>query len=322
MSFRLLRTGLDPDQADLPPNKPILLAATDESTKAEGLWRLSSIREGRPSKLVQESCSFGPPIKARNAETVLFTRERFDQFPDLWLASSLAKLPEAVQITEANPQQKEFVWGRSELITYTTSDGQKLPAVLTVPEDFDPNKKYPLMVYIYERMANQLHRYVRPNVGTSINVSRYVSNGYIVLRPDISYRTGYPGESALKCVVPAVQEVTRRGFIDEQRIGIQGHSWGAYQIAYLITRTNLFRAVEAGAAVADMVSAYGGIRYGTGMSRAFQYERDQSRMGGMPWTDPLKYLENSPIFWVDKVQTPYLTIHNDADGAEIGRAHV
>ncbi|WP_395137863.1 prolyl oligopeptidase family serine peptidase [Armatimonas sp.] len=315
LTFRLNRLGFDPEKPTVPTNKPLLFSVTDQTSKAEGYWRATSLREGRPTQIVMDDCSFGPPIKARDAETVLFTRERFDAFPDLWLAPSISKLTEAVKITDANPQQKDFVWGKSELMEYTTGDGQKLPAVLTLPDNFDPNKKYPLMVYIYERMADQLHNYVRPGVGTSINVSRYVSNGYIVLRPDITYRTGYPGESALKCVIPAVQEVLRRGYVDAQRIGIQGHSWGAYEITYLITRSNLFRAVEAGAAVSDMVSAYGGIRYESGMSRAFQYERTQSRIGGPPWTDPLKYIENSPIFWVDKVQTPYLSIHNDADGA-------
>jgi dipeptidyl aminopeptidase/acylaminoacyl peptidase len=187
--------------------------------------------------------------------------------------------------------------------------------VLTRPENFDPTKKYPLLVYIYETMAENLHRYSSPAPGTSINVPRYVSNGYIVLRPDITYTPGYPGESALKCVLPAIQAVVDRGYIDPARIGIQGHSWGGYQIAYLVTRTNIFRAACAGAAVSDMISAYGGIRWGSGASRAFQYEMGQSRIGGPPWERPLQFIENSPIFWADKVHTPYLSIHNDADGA-------
>ena len=116
-------------------------------------------------------------------------------------------------------------------------------------------------------------------------------------------------------MIPAVQRVVEMGFIDPSRIGIQGHSWGGYQITYMITRTNIFRAVEAGASVSNMVSAYGGIRWGTGMSRAFQYERTQSRIGGPPWKNPLQFIENSPIFWVEKVRTPYLTVHNDEDDA-------
>jgi dipeptidyl aminopeptidase/acylaminoacyl peptidase len=64
-----------------------------------------------------------------------------------------------------------------------------------------------------------------------------------------------------------------------------------------------------------MTSAYGGIRWGTGMSRAFQYEKTQSRIGAPLWGRALQFIENSPLFWVERVQTPYLTIHNDEDDA-------
>jgi dipeptidyl aminopeptidase/acylaminoacyl peptidase len=173
----------------------------------------------------------------------------------------------------------------------------------------------PSTVYIYEELSEGLHNYRAPAPGTSINVTRYVSNGYVVLMPDISYETGFPGESAEKCVIPAVNTIVAMGFIDPKRIGIQGHSWGGYQITHLVTRTNMFAAVQAGASVSDMISAYGGIRWGTGMSRAFQYERTQSRIGAPPWDEPLKFIGNSPIFWVEKVKTPYLSIHNDEDDA-------
>jgi dipeptidyl aminopeptidase/acylaminoacyl peptidase len=171
------------------------------------------------------------------------------------------------------------------------------------------------MVYIYETQALGLHRYVPPSPGTSINFTRYVSNGYVLLSPDIVYEVGYPGSSALKCVIPAVNKLLDMGFIDPKRVGIQGHSWGGYQIAYLVTQTNIFAAVQAGASVSNMTSAYGGIRWGTGMSRAFQYEKTQSRIGAPLWSRTLQFLENSPVFWVERVNTPYLSIHNDEDDA-------
>jgi dipeptidyl aminopeptidase/acylaminoacyl peptidase len=220
------------------------------------------------------------------------------------------------KVSDANPQQSQYTWGTSELIEYVNADGKHLKAILTKPENFDPSKKYPMLVYIYEQLTNNLHRYVAPAPGgSSINVTRYASNGYLVLQPDIVYDIGYPGQSALKCVVPAVQTVLAKGFVDPQRVGIQGHSWGGYQISYMITRTNIFRAVEAGASVVDMFGGYGGIRWGTGMSRAFQYEKTQSRIGVPPWENPLIYMENSPIFWIEKIQTPYLTMANDEDDA-------
>jgi len=257
--------------------------------------------------------AFGAPAKASKADVTVFTLSRFEEFPDLWVSDASFRNPK--KVSNANPQQADFVWGRSEIIEYTNADGRRLRAILTKPDNFDPSKKYPLMVYIYEELTQGLHSYSAPNVGTSINVTRYVSNGYVMLRPDIVYATGYPGESAEKCVIPAVQTVVAMGFIDPKRIGIQGHSWGGYQITHLITRTDMFAAVQAGASVSNMVSAYGGIRWGTGMVRQFQYEKTQSRIGAPPWDAPLQFIENSPIFWVKKVNTPYLTIHNDGDDA-------
>jgi dipeptidyl aminopeptidase/acylaminoacyl peptidase len=306
--------ALDPEERIVPANKPLLLATTNDRTRASGIYRLASLATtAAPEKVVMLDKGFGPVTKAKNADTVVFTLSRFEEFPDLWVSDTSFK--DMKKVSNANPQAANYLMGRSELIDYTNSDGKKLKAILTKPENFDPAKKYPLMVYIYEELTAGLHSYSAPNVGTSINIPRYVSNGYVVLRPDIVYETGYPGQSAEKCVIPAVETVLAMGFIDPKRIGIQGHSWGGYQITYLVTRTNMFAAVEAGAAVSDMISAYGGIRWGTGMSRAFQYEKTQSRIGAPPWDAPLQFIENSPIFWVKKVQTPYLTIHNDEDDA-------
>jgi dipeptidyl aminopeptidase/acylaminoacyl peptidase len=295
--------SLDPEERIIPSTKPLLLATTDDKTRASGVYRIASLATtAAPEKVVMLDKAFGPLTKAKAAETVVFTLSRFEEFPDLWVSDTTFK--SLKKVSNANPQASEYLMGRSELIEYVNADGKKLKAILTRPENFDPNKKYPLMVYIYEELTTGLHTYNAPNVGTSINIPRYVSNGYVVLRPDIVYETGYPGQSAEKCVIPAVQT-----------IGIQGHSWGGYQITYLVTRTNMFAAVEAGASVSNMISAYGGIRWGTGMSRAFQYEKTQSRIGAPPWDAPLQFIENSPIFWVKKVQTPYLTIHNDEDDA-------
>ncbi|MCX6549799.1 MAG: prolyl oligopeptidase family serine peptidase [Acidobacteria bacterium] len=357
--FRYVRT--DPEEKTLPTDKPFVLSALDDLTKATGYYRVAPTAApaapatkpakpakgapappppaplppgyAEPQKLVMLDKQLGSPgvggpggggpgggggggtlLKPKNADSpIILTAQRFDEFPDLWAAGP--NFENMAKISNANPQMAQYVWGRSELVDYRNDDGKMLRAILTKPETFDPSKKYPLMVYIYEELTNGLHRFVAPAPGTSINVSRYVSAGYIVMQPDIVYDTGYPGESAYKCVIPAVQQLVAKGFVDPARIGIQGHSWGGYQITYLITRTDIFRAVEAGASVSNMVSAYGGIRWGSGMSRAFQYERTQSRIGAPPWIRSLQFIENSPIFWVEKVNTPYLTIANDEDDA-------
>jgi dipeptidyl aminopeptidase/acylaminoacyl peptidase len=304
---------LDTEERVIPTDKPLLLSANDDRTESSGFYRIAYNSTAAPEKIVVVDKSFGQLTKARNADRLVFTQARFDEFPDLWVSDTSFR--DMKKVSNANPQQSNYVWGKAELMQYTNADGKPLRAILVKPDNFDPSKKYPMMVYIYEELSEGLHSYRAPNPGTSINITRYVSNGYVVLMPDIVYDTGYPGQSAEKCVIPAVQSVVAQGFIDPKRIGIQGHSWGGYQITYLITRTNMFAAVEAGASVSNMISAYGGIRWGTGMSRAFQYEKTQSRIGAPPWDAPLQFIENSPIFWVEKVKTPYLTIHNDEDDA-------
>ncbi len=189
------------------------------------------------------------------------TESTFSEFPDLQVTD--LSFRELRKVSDANPQQAGILWGSAELVHYSNLDGTPLSGILYKPENFDPKKKYPLLVYIYERLTQGLNSYVEPRPSHNINVSYYVSNGYLVLEPDIAYKIGYPGQSALKCVLPAVQAVVDRGFVDENAIGIQGHSWGGYQIAYMITQTNRFNAVAAGAPVANMTSAYDGDSLGS-----------------------------------------------------------
>ncbi|MDH4198116.1 MAG: prolyl oligopeptidase family serine peptidase, partial [Candidatus Aminicenantes bacterium] len=309
--FRYYR--LDPDKRTIPATEPFLLSVTDEKTRATGAYRVTLAGDAEPAKVVMLDKLLSGVQKAKNAEVYTFTMQRFEEFPDLWVSDG--NFANARRVSNANPQQAEYNWGRAELIEYINADGVTLPAVLIKPEDFDPTKKYPLMVYIYETLAAGLHRYYPPSPGTSINFSRYVSNGYVILMPDIIYDVGYPGPSAMKCVVPAVQHVLNMGFIYPKRIGIQGHSWGGYQISYLVTQTDIFAAVQAGASVTNMTSAYGGIRWGSGMVREFQYEKTQSRIGAPLFSRVLQFLENSPLFWAERVTTPYLSIHNDEDDA-------
>ncbi len=312
LQFRYV--SLDPDQDALAEGDPMLLRAFDLTTKDAGFYRDQVRGDREPIELVRMARRFGIPRKADDADVLMLTRESFQEFPDLWV-SDLA-FNEMRKVSEANPQQADFLWGTSELVYWNSTDGLPLQGILYKPEGFDLSQKYPMMVYFYEKMSNTLHSHRAPFPGgSSVNISFYVSRGYVVFVPDIHYRDGYPGESALNCVVPGVLSVVAKGFVDPDRIGVQGHSWGGYQIAYLVTRTNIFKAAEAGAPVANMTSAYGGIRWGSGMSRMFQYERTQSRLGGSLWEVRPRYIENSPLFWADKIETPVLMMHNDEDTA-------
>ena len=213
------------------------------------------------------------------------------------------------------PILEKIELGKTEPWNFTASDGTVITGKMCLPPNFDPNKKYPMMVNFYERNSETLYNYRMPEPHRStIDYHLYNSNEYVIFNPDIRYVDGYPGASCYNCLMPGITMMIAKGYIDEKGIGAQGHSWGGYQVAYLATRTNLFSAIESGAPVVNMFSAYGGIRWGSGMARSFQYEHTQSRLGATPWSSPLRYLENSPLFTMDKVQTPILIMHNDADG--------
>jgi dipeptidyl aminopeptidase/acylaminoacyl peptidase len=305
--------GGGPDEA-IDPEQPILLSAFHLWNKTDGFYSDRVDGTSEPVRLIMAEKSLGSPRKAEDADVLLLTRASFQEFPDLYITG--LDFREFRRISDANPQQSEYRWGTSELVQWNSATGEVLQGVLYKPDGFDPARKYPMMVYFYERLSDRLNSYVVPAAGSSsINISFYVSRGYLVFTPDIPYRVGYPGESAMNAVVPGVLSLVERGFIDRDNIGVQGHSWGGYQIAYMVTETGLFAAAEAGAPVANMISAYGGIRWSSGMSRMFQYEKTQSRIGGTLWEQPLRFIENSPIFYADKVDTPLLMLHNDQDGA-------
>ncbi|HJZ96873.1 MAG TPA: prolyl oligopeptidase family serine peptidase [Candidatus Solibacter sp.] len=302
----------DPRERWIDPAHPAILSAANLKTFETGFFR-SSLDGAAPKQLIMSPKALSGPVKAKDAEVYLLTAQHFNEYPDLVVTDGTFK--ELRKVSDANPQKANLLWGTSEIVQYKNADGVSLTAALYKPDNFDPKKRYPMMVYIYERLAQNVNHFVDPRPSHNINISYYVSNGYLVLTPDIVYTTGFPGQSAMKCVLPAVQEVVNRGFVNEQAIGIQGHSWGGYQIAYMVTQTNRFRAVAAGAPVANMISAYDGIRWGTGLPRQFQYERTQSRIGGSIWQYPTRFIENSPIFWADRVQTPVMLLHNDGDDA-------
>ena len=314
LTYRYVSTNKsDVDDIDLKGEK--LLNVFNHATKGYAFCVTPSFE--RPTSPVER---FGGNFmlagfaKAEESNAVIFTKESFQEFPNIFFSD--LTFGNVVKITDANPQQISSLWGSAELIHWTSSDGIALQGVLYKPENFDPSKKYPMIVSFYERNSATLFSHRIPEAHRStIDYHLYTSNGYVVFNPDIVYKEGYPGESAYNAIMPGIATILSMGFVDPQQIGAQGHSWGGYQVAYLATRTNLFAAIESGAPVVNMFSAYGGIRWGTGLNRSFQYEHTQSRIGKTPWEAPLRYFENSPIFTMDKVTTPILIMHNDQDDA-------
>lgn len=311
LSYRLEQ--LDKEARFIDLGKPQLLKGFNEATKGYGFYNARLSAPAAPKTLLAGNYMLRSINKAKNTDDVIYTMETFQQYPDIHYSTLAFK--KSVQLTHGDKQQEGFIWGTAELVSWISLDGRPLEGVVYKPANFDPNKKYPMMVNFYERNSETLYNYRMPEPHRStIDYHLYNSNEYVIFNPDIRYVDGYPGESCYNCLMPGITMMIAKGYIDEKGIGAQGHSWGGYQVAYLATRTNLFSAIESGAPVVNMFSAYGGIRWSSGMARSFQYEHTQSRLGATPWSSPLRYLENSPLFTMDKVQTPILIMHNDADG--------
>jgi dipeptidyl aminopeptidase/acylaminoacyl peptidase len=310
MRYTYLRT--DPDEKYLP--KTMLLSVFDKDTKQSGFARFNRARE-KLAVLHTEDARLSGLIKAKNAETWLFRSESFIAFPDYYLTHKNWK--KIARITDANPQQQNYCWGSVEIVSWVSYANDSLDGLMYLPAGYKDDGSYPVLVYFYERNSDNLHRHYAPKPSRSvINFSDYTSRGYGVFVPDIVYRIGEPGQSAYDAIMSGVDAILKQyPGLDSTRMGLQGQSWGGYQTAWLITRTDRFKAAMAGAPVSNMTSAYGGIRWGSGMVRAFQYEDGQSRIGKDLWSDLDAYIENSPLFYADKVNTPLLMMHNDEDGA-------
>jgi dipeptidyl aminopeptidase/acylaminoacyl peptidase len=310
-AYRYVST--DPDERFIKAGQSLLLRSFNQRTKASGYAQMDASGCCLPVALQGGDYALGMPLKAKDTGMYIYTRETFQDPPDLYAS---ADLKSGLKLSDINPQQAGYNWGRAQLFTWKAYNGKEATGIVYLPEDFDPKKKYPLIAYFYEKLSDGLHSYMPPSPTPSrLNIPFFVSRGYIVLAPDIEYTTGYPGKAAFDYVVSGARALAKKGWADSARMGIQGQSWGGYQVAHIITRTKLFKAAWAGAPVANMTSAYGGIRWESGLNRQFQYEHSQSRIGATLWEKPNLYIENSPLFHLRNVSTPLVIMSNDADGA-------
>ena len=290
----------------------MLLSAFGVRSKQSGFFTLDPAAE-RPRPLRMDDCRYGRPVKAEDADTVVLTRQTFVDFPDYHVTTpDFAALE---QVTDANPQQAEYAWGRRVLIDYESQRGDELQATLTLPADYVEGERYPMLVYFYEKMSDRHHSYSAPRFDDRPQMSTYASDGYLVLMPDVVYVEGRPGDSALDCVTSAVHEVIDLGYADPQRVALQGHSWGGYQSSFILTQTDLFCAVVTGAPVTNLISFYNELYKSTGTVQHGIVERGQVRMGTTPWDDMELYRSQSPVHNVRNIHTPFVILHGTDDGA-------
>jgi len=311
--YRFVETN--EDRKTLHAQDSLLLKGFNETDKSSSI-ALLTLGNQQLSIINKQPMYFSVIEKAKAANQFVVLQEDEMNAPAIYPYEMNASTQIPKPITLINEQQKEYNWMRTELVSWKAYTGKKAEGILYYPENFDAKKKYPMIVYFYERSNQTLHNYLSPAPTPSrLNIPFFASRGYIVFVPDIWYEKGYPGQGAYDYILSGTRAMVQKGFVDSTKIGLQGQSWGGYQIAYLITKTNLYAAAWAGAPVVNMTSAYGGIRWGPGVVRQFQYEKQQSRIGANLWERPDLYIKNSPLFSLPKVTTPLVIMSNDADDA-------
>ena len=308
------RSGLG---RSLPANGNVTFSVLNEDNKRNGFGMLNLARPAKTLKYFTDTVSFNFAAKAADVDRIAFTEGNFRNCYDLYTTDDFFTTSQ--KLTAINPQKADYRWGKAELFSWKAYDGTPLQGLVFIPDGVKASDKLPVMIYFYEKNADNLYMFRTPAPSRStVNISLFTSRGYIVFIPDIVYVDGHPGESAYNCICSGAEALCEKyPFADKSKMGIQGQSWGGYQTAWLVTRTDMFAAAGAGAPVGNMTSAYGGIRWESGITRAGQYEHGQSRIGKTMWDEGGLdlYIENSPIFHADKVNTPVLIMHNDEDGA-------
>ncbi len=305
---------LDPQKDTFAQNERLLLTMFHDWDKNYGFYET---RVGRPgvSRIKEDDKRFNIVALAEESDAILFTQETYTEYPNLWVASG-HRFRNPVQLSHLHQNlTEEFAWGHAELVDWINMDGRTVQGILYYPGDYEPGKRYPVFIYYYERFSQRLHQFNTPVTNHRPNIAQYTSDGYAVFLPDIWFDVPIPGYSATKNLVPGVHKLIEMGIADPDAIGLHGHSWSGYLTAQVVTQTDIFAAAISGAPVGNMTSAYSGIRWGTGLARQFQYEQTQSRLGVSMWENLAPYIENSPVFFADRINTPLMIQHGDADEA-------
>jgi dipeptidyl aminopeptidase/acylaminoacyl peptidase len=307
VQFRVTR--VDFEERFIDDSKPIFFSAYGDKSKKFGYYKYE---KGKLDKMIFEDGLVNRLDKAKDANVYAYVKQDYDKSPSLYVAANSTN---EQRVASTNPQQQNYYWGKSELVNFTNKKGKKMQGALFYPANYQPGKQYPMIVYIYETLSNTVHSYISPSRRGAYNTTNFTTNGYFVFRPDIVYEINDPGLSAVNCVVPAVEEVIKTGMIDKDKIGLMGHSWGAYQTSFIVTQTNLFKAAIAGAPLTDLISMSNSIYWNNGVPDSKIFETSQGRFDG-PWYERMEeHMRNSPMFNASKINTPLLVTFGDKDGA-------
>lgn len=293
-------------------NETVVVSLYGKFNKKKELGTLN-ISTGQIDKRLEGDFNYNIIKKSKYTNKLIYTKQGFNTYPDLWVTDTTLSSP--IQVSNGQKQVDKYLWGTSHLVEYVTELGDTLQGYYALPENYKKGKKYPVFVYFYERFSDRKNLFNMPKVNHRPPYSLYLGNEYVMFLPDVKFYDGMPGESSKAALIAGCDKLVEMGIADKERIVMHGHSWSGYESAWIVTQTDYFAACVSGAPVSNMTSAYSGIRLGSGLARQFQYETQQSRIGGNIIDSLDAYIKNSPIFFADQMNTPLMIMFGDVDEA-------
>lgn len=309
--FRIVNPGED---VYIREEENLLLSCFDVESRDNGFYELNIKKSSIRELIMDAHLYYNPdgriqgeqPSRSLNKKYWLFQRMSASEYPNYFITKKFEKI---IPVTQNEPQVN-YNWMRSKVVKMGEVEG-----LLYLPEDFDPGKKYPIIFYLYQTFTDGVHQFIFPQLSDgTLNIPWYVSNGYLVLCPDVRYSMNEPGESVLRTVKIAKDYFSRQPYIDSLAIGLQGHSFGGYEVNYIVTHYNGFAAACAVSGASNLFTSYGNLRSG-GTPGQVDFERGQFRMRKPIWEMPEVFLRNSPISSTNKVTTPLLLVSNKRDSS-------
>ena len=275
------------------------------TTASRTSWERGILRYDRRTKelhtLVSDARIRSGLQLAKDGGTVIMSVADGNRPADLWVAD--AELAAPRRLLQSNPQLAGKRLGRTELLGYRDVDGREKHAVVHYPADYVAGERYPTIFIIYEEFFDDTF----DAMANFLN-----SNGYVVVKPSVTFETGYPGEAWLKAVTAAANKLIDMGVADPERLGVHGTSYGGYATNLLITQTSRFKAAINISGKVDIISFYTDSPR-LGVRNVHAAERSQDRIGATLWEQPQKYVQHSAVMFADRIRTPLLLLTGEQD---------
>lgn len=311
--------GCRPDRLWRLRNELVLVITHDDNGKQDGVYEVN-LTTGNSRKLMENgqcyTCSLNgdPFVVSQNGQGIAFTSEDSAHAPELWMSD--AEFKSMQQLTHLNPQFDSRALGKARLIDWLSDDGKRLQGALLLPSNYQPGERYPLVVYTYGgvSLSDHFDRFGLAGSGP-FNMQLLATRGYAVLLPDAPQRVGTPMLDLAKAILPGVNKAIELGVADPDRLAVMGHSYGGYTTLSLIVQTDRFKAAISIDGDSDLVGSYGEMEENASAYGVAIAEHGQGAMGGTPWERRDAFIENSPFFYFDRIQTPLLIVQGSKDTA-------